>query len=530
MATLWDFSDYHNKTTSNHYNSPLMAAHTFSAEPVLLHPNEWADENGLGFDFQSNQAERSVSLAGLGIHNLNIQGGCNKQVGLKSDTGDPLRTSSDYVVGLPPFDHSDIRKNEDLSKPKYQRRLSLDSENSEPVKSEDSLSSDSSTDFALMFEQLSASTGLSVADFAEQLSVSAEATLKRMAEEGLGSVDVLYTEDRSQKNPKEETPKWSTPHLFLPRSTSWSNDGIGVNLADILPPDSPEPLAAELTQYFPTNALAHESEFSSDGHAFRPDDDSNTPRTTIPRFMKQEALQFVPPLLTFFPQVPPLRSLSDDERSTFPSPSSSEYSPEVSIGQKRPAGTRKRTRRISRSNISDDLVCQSPDLPLNIDEGNLPPINLGTPILDAHRGVGLEVLKAKAERYRLRNQGRDYDKRWLISFAGKLSARGELVDEFHCYVIGCKQKNKRRDHILIHVETHCFASPSRFLRKNECKRHELSHTGLRPFSCHLCPYPSTTFVRQDLLKRHMKRTHRLDLKADKENIEEAYHPRKKSRH
>src|SRR6266540_1393985 len=74
-----------------------------------------------------------------------------------------------------------------------------------------------------------------------------------------------------------------------------------------------------------------------------------------------------------------------------------------------------------------------------------------------------------------------------------------------------------------------LCSPSRFLRKNECKRHELSHTGIRPFSCHLCPYPSTTFVRQDLLKRHMKRTHRMQLKSDKEN-QTPDHPKKRARY
>jgi len=65
-----------------------------------------------------------------------------------------------------------------------------------------------------------------------------------------------------------------------------------------------------------------------------------------------------------------------------------------------------------------------------------------------------------------------------------------------------------------------FPSASRFLRKNECKRHELSHTGARPYSCDLCPFEATTFVRQDLLKRHMKRIHRIDTtKANKENSE-----------
>ena len=48
----------------------------------------------------------------------------------------------------------------------------------------------------------------------------------------------------------------------------------------------------------------------------------------------------------------------------------------------------------------------------------------------------------------------------------------------------------------------------RFLRKNECKRHMSSHAGFKPFTCNLCPaYQEKSFVRQDLLKRHMKVTH-----------------------
>lgn len=60
----------------------------------------------------------------------------------------------------------------------------------------------------------------------------------------------------------------------------------------------------------------------------------------------------------------------------------------------------------------------------------------------------------------------------------------------------------------------CFAnahwrlSGMRFLRKNECKRHESSHEGRKPFSCQICaPFQDRSFVRQDLLKRHMRVTH-----------------------
>ena len=72
----------------------------------------------------------------------------------------------------------------------------------------------------------------------------------------------------------------------------------------------------------------------------------------------------------------------------------------------------------------------------------------------------------------------------------------------------------------------------RFLRKNECKRHMSSHGGFKPFVCTLCaPYQQKSFVRQDLLKRHMKVTHgvkpehwpdrRRKAKADHDDIEDS---------
>lgn len=137
-----------------------------------------------------------------------------------------------------------------------------------------------------------------------------------------------------------------------------------------------------------------------------------------------------------------------------------------------------------------------------------------SPILNAHMGVELSDLAFRAERYRARHSAQEIDRGWLMHFAGKLSDRGELIEEFRCYVIGCGQRNKRRDHIIVHVGAHvdqrpfgCSMCPQRFLRKNECKRHEASHTGVRPYHCEVC---GQTFVRQDLLKRHTNRTHGLE--------------------
>ncbi|KAG1753801.1 uncharacterized protein EDB91DRAFT_1215221 [Suillus paluster] len=134
-----------------------------------------------------------------------------------------------------------------------------------------------------------------------------------------------------------------------------------------------------------------------------------------------------------------------------------------------------------------------------------------SPILNAHTGIELTELTFRAQRYRARHSAQQIDRGWLMHFAGKLTDRGELIDEFRCYVVGCGQRNKRRDHIIVHVGAHvdqrpfgCSMCSQRFLRKNECKRHEASHTGVRPYHCEVC---GQTFVRQDLLKRHSRRSH-----------------------
>ncbi|KAI6004079.1 hypothetical protein EDD15DRAFT_1275372 [Pisolithus albus] len=136
---------------------------------------------------------------------------------------------------------------------------------------------------------------------------------------------------------------------------------------------------------------------------------------------------------------------------------------------------------------------------------------VSSPILNAHLGVELRELKRKAEKYRLDHPGENITRSWLSHFAGNLSQRGELLDDYRCYVIGCNQRNKRRDHILVHVGAHvdqrpfpCSVCSRRFLRKNECKRHEASHGGNRPYSCDVC---GRHFSRKDLVKKHLKRVH-----------------------
>jgi early growth response protein 1 len=77
-----------------------------------------------------------------------------------------------------------------------------------------------------------------------------------------------------------------------------------------------------------------------------------------------------------------------------------------------------------------------------------------SPVLNAHLGIDLSELVDKADKYRARFPGRAIDKKWLLAYAGKLTKRGELLEDYRCYVNGCTQKNKRRDHILVHVGSH----------------------------------------------------------------------------
>jgi hypothetical protein len=58
-----------------------------------------------------------------------------------------------------------------------------------------------------------------------------------------------------------------------------------------------------------------------------------------------------------------------------------------------------------------------------------------------------------------------------------------------------------------------------FLRRNECKRHEAGHSGLKPFVCRLCPPPAAKFARQDLLTRHARRAHGITARDHREKFQ-----------
>jgi hypothetical protein len=243
------------------------------------------------------------------------------------------------------------------------------------------------------------------------------------------------------------------------------NPCTGVNPADILPALlSPPPLSYVPLHYSYLSDSLSANEPTINGEFFRQDNATNM---EYPEFQGELTYQISHDVILPAPACSDSKAskqASDDEHSVFHSPSS-DYSPSLKSPVSKPTLSIKikgnKRHRIVRAKSEEESDLMYPDSRDDCYQGqgfNLP-INLGTPVLDAHRGVELEELKAKAERYRLRNQGRDYDKRWLISFAGKLSMRGELIEGFRCYITGCEQVNKRRDHILIHVGAHLDQRP-----------------------------------------------------------------------
>ena len=67
--------------------------------------------------------------------------------------------------------------------------------------------------------------------------------------------------------------------------------------------------------------------------------------------------------------------------------------------------------------------------------------------------------------------------------------------------------------------TGLFCSQMTFLRRNECKRHEAGHSGLKPYVCRLCPPPAAKFARQDLLTRHARRAHGITPRDHREKFQ-----------
>ena len=258
------------------------------------------------------------------------------------------------------------------------------------------------------------------------------------------------------------------PELSLPvdidmRNANLNNSCIGVNPADILPALLSPPSLSNVPLYYsyPSDSLST-NEPTVDGEFFRQDNVTNMEYPECQAEVTYHVSCDVVLPASACADSKASKQESDNEHSVFHSPSS-DYSPSLKSPVLKPTLSikikdNKRHRIVRTKSVESDFTYPETH-DCHQGQGFNLPVNLGTPVLDAHRGIELEELKAKAERYRLRNQGRDYDKRWLISFAGKLSRRGELIEEFRCYITGCGQINKRRDHILIHVGAHLDQRP-----------------------------------------------------------------------
>jgi hypothetical protein len=82
-----------------------------------------------------------------------------------------------------------------------------------------------------------------------------------------------------------------------------------------------------------------------------------------------------------------------------------------------------------------------------------------TPMFNMHQGVSEHDLQRRANRYRRRYPGRSLDRHWLSRYAGKLNKDGKATEEYRCYISGCAQVNKRRDHIIVHICSHVNERP-----------------------------------------------------------------------
>ena len=91
-----------------------------------------------------------------------------------------------------------------------------------------------------------------------------------------------------------------------------------------------------------------------------------------------------------------------------------------------------------------------------------PLVSPDTPVFNMHEGISEHDLQRRANRYRRRYPGRSLDRHWLLKYAGKLNKDGKAIEDYRCYITGCAQVNKRRDHIIVHI---------------------CSHVNERPFSC-----------------------------------------------
>lgn len=88
-----------------------------------------------------------------------------------------------------------------------------------------------------------------------------------------------------------------------------------------------------------------------------------------------------------------------------------------------------------------------------------PLVSPETPVFNVHEGISEHDLQRRANRYRRRYPGRSLDRHWLLKYAGKLNKDGKAIEDYRCYITGCAQVNKRRDHIIVHICSHVNERP-----------------------------------------------------------------------
>ena len=88
-----------------------------------------------------------------------------------------------------------------------------------------------------------------------------------------------------------------------------------------------------------------------------------------------------------------------------------------------------------------------------------PLVSPDTPVFNIHEGISEHDLQRRANRYRRRYPGLSLDRHWLLKYAGKLNKDGKAIEDYRCYITGCAQVNKRRDHIIVHICSHVNERP-----------------------------------------------------------------------
>ncbi|KNZ80051.1 hypothetical protein J132_07931 [Termitomyces sp. J132] len=338
---------------------------------------------------------------------------------------------------------------------------------------------------AITFSSLATTSGMSITSLADHLSATADIALQYLTSNSSGIADSCTAGSEGsvlEELCDERSIPWSSispmhesdtrPSHLVTCSLPWLEPSHGVDPLNITVGQLLEPEVAQdpvvSREFSCLDIPFHSLTGFFETHSNNLTEVGVTAETLIER----------PEGATRCEPFPPLSKLDDEDSdyrlsdsgstnwssSPFPSPCQktrsgkrlSQFSNRFRTAKTKKPVSSKPTKRKQRIEVITEALAP---IAIEAQETTLFDVNLGTPVFDAHRGVNIDELRSKAERYRLRNPGRIYDNNWLASFAGKLSDRGELINDYRCYVAGCTQINKRRDHILIHIGSHLDQRP-----------------------------------------------------------------------